>query len=86
MEISSPSSTHPHEADELFVANGFVRLIYRGWTGGRSTITEARIPTAVVFSAFLAVFNRALGCAARSLRWTARSSAPENDRKISVEI
>lgn len=59
--------THPHVADELLVAYGFVRFV-DGWRAlGTTAVAKARVPASVVVSALIAVAQSAAGCAARSL-------------------
>jgi hypothetical protein len=68
IEGGGHGNTHPHEANELLIADGFVGLVNGGRTVGRPTIAKARVPAAVVVPAFVAESQSAVGRAARALR------------------
>lgn len=60
--------THPHEANELLIADGFVGLVNGRRTIGRSAVAKTRVPAAVVVPALVAEPQSALRRATRALR------------------
>lgn len=77
--------TYSHVANELLIANGFVGLVNRRRTSWHPTITKTGITTAVIISTLFSILQCAIRRAARTLRWTTRCPANENDEIFQME-
>lgn len=66
--VFNETNIYPHEANQLTVTDGFIRLV-NGWrTVRRMAITETRVAAAVVISALLSETERTLAGTARALK------------------